>query len=1010
MGSHSDFAGIMNAVDQGIVIASERGKFEYLNPAFARILGKTVDDLIGKSMEEFINPEDSSSLALARTEWLDGKTSIFELHLKRSDGKVVPVQITIVPREAGDKIVGTLSLITDLNKHQTRIDALRDSWEQLNEIMNHIGDPVFVKDIYHRLVLLNDAGCALAGKPRDELLGKTDYDFFPKEQVDVFWKQDDLVLSTGNESVNEEKITDADGDIRTIITKKTLYKDGAGEKFIVGIIRDITDLLEARDALSRADQFNKEVISSVEEGIIVFDLDLRYVLWNPFMERLTGIQAKDLLGKKAVEVFPHLCEEGVDLMLERALSGETLESPDIKFSVPFTGCFGWVTGTYTPHFDMNGNIIGVIETIRDITERKRAEEALKQSEEQYRALFESTGTATVVIEADTTISLANQEFVELTGFTREEIEGKKSWTEFVVQEDLEKMLELHRERRDSNTKAATRYEFKGIDRNNEIRDILLNINMIPGTQKSIASLNDITERKKAERALLESKEYLNKIINTIGDPLFVKDRQHRFVLVNDAGCRLLGISREDHLYKTVRDISPLEVLADGSWQRDEQVFETGEEVANEELIRYPSGETRTILVKKTLYTDANGNQFLVGVARDITDRKLAEGELRKAKEDAESATKAKSEFLANMSHELRTPMNAVIGLTGLLLDETLTPVQKEYVETICESGEALLEVINNILDLSKIEAGMIDLEYRPFNLRTCVGEALELVKLSASKKKLDIELNLDESTPQVILGDPTKLRQILINLLINAIKFTDRGSVSISASAITLENGQGIHFAVKDTGIGIPEDKIKLLFKSFSQVDASTTRRYGGTGLGLAMSKRLVEMMGGKIWVESEVDKGSSFHFTIQAESVSDEVIAGHKPITFPEGVVGSPLDHDLRILLAEDNVINQKVTKKMLDKLGYRADVVANGIEVLKALEQQHYDVILMDVFMPEMDGLEATKAIHRKWQKGPKIIAMTALSLKGDREMCLAAGMDGYISKPVKIEELRDALRTVY
>jgi PAS domain S-box-containing protein len=686
--------------------------------------------------------------------------------------------------------------------------------------------------------------------------------------------------------------------------------------------------------------------------------------------------------------------------------------------------------------------------------------------------------------------------------------------------------------------------------------------VVDGKQTGVIAIyHDLTELKRAEEAILESQRRMADIINFLPDATFVIDWEGTVIAWNHAIEEMTGVKAEEILGKGNYEYAiPFygerrPILVDMVFLPDEEVEKSYTHVQRNDGVLV--GEATTILKGKTTYLNATASALknskgeavgAIEAVRDVTEQKHAEEELQLAKSAAEAANQAKSAFLAMMSHEIRTPMNAIIGMSGLLMDTQLNPDQREFAETIRNSGDSLLTIINDILDFSKIEAGKMTLEEQPFDLRECIEASLDLIKVRASEKNLELAYQIEEAVPPAILGDVTRLRQILINLLGNSVKFTEQGEVVLTVNKGEQEGS--LAFSVRDTGIGIPPDRIGQLFRPFTQADASTSRRYGGTGLGLALSSRIVELMGGRMWAESEgiPGKGSTFHFIIFAKPAPDwearphmqgvqpqlrgrrllvvddnptnrrilelqtrswgmlprgfaspgealEIIQkgeifdlaildmqmpdmngveladqirkleankpGNEPIPLvlstslggreeareaqeftdilmkpirqsalfdvlmtlfatKEEQVSKPVPdralldpematrHPLRILLAEDNVVNQKLALRLLAQMGYRADLAANGLEVIQAVDRQPYDVILMDVQMPEMDGLEATRLLCAQISapKRPRIVAMTANAMQGDREMCLEAGMDDYLSKPIRVDELVAAL----
>jgi PAS domain S-box-containing protein len=541
--------------------------------------------------------------------------------------------------------------------------------------------------------------------------------------------------------------------------------------------------------------------------------------------------------------------------------------------------------------------------------------------------------------------------------------------------------------------------------------------------------SDIRERKQYIEQIERLSYRHSLILGSVSEGLFMLDQEGRAIFLNPAAERMLGYGLEEFVGRSSHDVIH-HTRADGTpYSRESNpitrtIADGLARSMNDEVFWRKDGTSFLVEYRVNPIVDDGRIVGAVVVFNDVT----GEREIRAAKENAERADRAKSEFLAMMSHEIRTPMNGILGMTDLLLETGLTEEQQEYAEIIHSSGETLLRILNDILDFSKIEAGKLVLEDELFDLAGTIAMTIDLFKPRAEQKGLELICTVAPEVPGAVVGDATRFRQVLTNLVGNAIKFTEQGSVTVSVDVRQGHQGAGgeasklLRITVEDTGIGIPADKLKHLFQSFSQLHPALSRTYGGTGLGLAITKRLVELMGGVISVDSIEGKGSIFRFEMELhgdicspagdQDADAELPANRAARTvwqsLPKSRYAAHMEADsgrLRILLAEDHPVNQQLFLRVLDRLGYAADVVHNGVEAVEMILKQPYDLVFMDIQMPVMDGIKATGLIRQLLpeNKLPVIVALTAHARREDRDMCLTAGMDDYVSKPIQMDEIR-------
>jgi PAS domain S-box-containing protein len=1035
-----------------IIATDASGRVESFSRGAEQLLGYPAGDVVQRMMfSALVDPEELEArgadaifaAARAAVEPTEGTWT-----LVRRDGSRVPVHVRVAAlRDEAAEIAGFLCTVDDLTEQVRAEERRRELDARLTKITTQVPGAVF------QFKQLPDGRRCFpyASAGFREMFGLDPAALSENSAAvwDVIHPDDiDRLANSINESARtlqhwecEYRTRLPDGTIRWLWGNATPERQPDESILWHGFVTDITERKNAEQAHEESRALLQSVFSSVDLGVFVVDVtsggNFRFVEVNPAYERLTGLRAAEIRGRTPQELVPLIPAEMAECLRTSFRRGVESIGP-VEFEEPFfvRGRLLWWVTRLTALRDAAGNVLRLVGRSLDITERKTVELRFHSLTERLQLATEVAQIGIWDLDIGQNRLVWDKRMHALFGTHAITFDGNyRTWRDRVHPDDVGRVEQELREALEGKKNFNTSYRILRSD----------------GEQREVRSCGHVQR-------------------NPAGRPT-----------------RVVGVN----------------------WDV------TAERRAQAEIVQ---ARDRAETLNRQL--------------EEALDR------AHRLAQEAAAATVAKSEFLANMSHEIRTPLNAVIGMSSLLLGTELSKEQREFAETIRSSGDGLLSLINDILDYSKIESGRLDLERREFVLRDCVESAVDVLAARAAEKKIDLICAIDASVPAAIEGDETRLRQVLVNLLSNAVKFTARGEVllAVAVSTAAAEQGVRLRFAVHDSGIGIPADRMDRLFKTFSQVDASTTRQFGGTGLGLAISKRIIEVMGGRIWVDSTTGKGSAFYFEIDVPVVAGGAMESRSPdlagrrvlvvddnatscrmlcqqlvtwgitargvasgaealrvlaqgetydlalcdLEMPEmsgaqlaaeirrqrtpaqlpivmlawpgrarvpeelgiaNTVFKPVkagalfnlvlelmhgrsnarptatlptanlaeQHPLAILLAEDNPVNQRVASLMLQRLGYRADVVANGREAVEAVGRRNYDLILMDVQMPEMDGMQATREIcaQQRPTDRPRIVAMTANASTTDRDACLEAGMNDFLTKPVRADDLLRALQ---
>jgi PAS domain S-box-containing protein len=1159
----------IQAAQAGILDLDVMTNTAFYSDRFKTMLGYAADADMSEWSGYFhrIHPEDRERVRTRYVESLKGVGAhagdilSIEYRLQRSDGTWLWVHGQgLSLRDHTGRTVRYVASIADISERKQQENRLLDQIKLTSDLIEFNPNPIFLKDPHGRFLHVNDAWEQQTGIDREHAIGRTVADLFESD-AGTYEAQDRELLGRGHGSISAEvALKRSDGEVRSVILSKTVLQRNDGSvRGLIGTITDITALKAIEHELRQQQQRLALVIRASHSGILDWDIANRSPYYSERLKEILGYPP-DLDSSRLPDYFEMIHPE--DRVGARAgviahfREGRDAPREDLHRSAEYRlrradGTYIWIHASSLSLCDENGRATRMISSIADISERKLQEQVLRDQVKLTRDLIDTNPNPIYLKDTECRYVEINEACVRTIGNSRERAIGRTAYELFPS--DLAKSYDDQDRALLAQGEGSSSIEAKVPVATGGFNYFIINKSVLKRSDGTViglvGTLTDVTAIKRAEAELRDQGKLMRDLIDGIPIPIYLKDAECRYVEVNPAFVSHSGLSVEQTIGHTALEVIPTERSRHYDAQ-DRELLARGEGSSTIDAEVPRSDGVHHYVMNKSVLRHSDGSiRGLVGTITDITPIKRIEADLRASREEALQAAQAKSAFLATMSHEIRTPLNGVIGMTGLLLDTRLTSEQRDYVDTIRVSGDALLAVINDILDYSKIESGRMDLEDEPIEIARVIEESLDILSERARSKGLELLYQVDETVPGWVFGDMTRMRQVVVNLVGNAVKFTETGEVVVSVAARATGAGDPmeLEFRVRDTGIGIAPEKLETLFQAFTQADPSTTRRYGGTGLGLAICKRLVGLMGGEIRAESEPGKGSTFIFSVRARPASAVADAGKlvsftdiagkrvlvvddnatnlrilnhqltrwgmKPRVVASGAEALELlskdpgfdmaildyhmpDMDgvmlarcikqdrrfkalpmvllsssmyrraeeaesglfvlqllkpvrqaqlldairaamkggkavervrksmlaaeaeklaarlpLKLLIADDNDVNRKLAQLLLHSLGYEAETVRDGREavaaVAKAGETRPYDIVFMDVQMPEMDGLEATRMITATHGgERPRIIAMTANAMEGDREQCLDAGMDDFLVKPIEMAGLRAML----